>query len=101
VGTGETHSVREFLQEAFAYAGLNVDEHIRIDPRYFRPTEVEVLVADAKKVKRSLNWTPKITFKDLVKIMLDADLRSVGLEAPGEGDAILAKKWKKKWWKGD
>jgi len=101
VGTGETHSVREFLQEAFAYAGLNVDEHIRIDPRYFRPTEVEMLIADAKKVKRSLNWTPKITFKDLVKIMLDADLRSAGLEAPGEGDAILAKKWKKKWWKGD
>jgi GDPmannose 4,6-dehydratase len=101
VGTGETHSVREFLQEAFAYTGLNVDEHIRIDPRYFRPTEVEVLIADAKKVKRSLNWTPKITFKDLVKIMIDADLRAAGLEAPGEGDTIITKKFRKKWWKGD
>jgi GDPmannose 4,6-dehydratase len=65
------------------------------------PTGVEVLIADAKKVKRSLNWTPKITFKDLVKIMLEADLLASGLEAPGEGDAILAKKGKKKWWKGE
>jgi GDPmannose 4,6-dehydratase len=101
VGTGETHSVREFLQEACEYTGLKIDEHIRIDPRYFRPTEVEVLIADAKKVKGALNWTPKITFKDLVKIMLDADLRIAGLEAPGEGDAIIAKKFRKKWWKGD
>ena len=101
VGTGEAHSVREFLQEAFLYADLNVDEHVRIDPRYFRPTDVEVLVADRKKVTCSFNWTPKITFRDLVRIMLDADLRAVGLEAPGEGDAVLTKKWKKKWWTGD
>ena len=71
---------------------LRVDEHVRIDPRYFRPTEVDVLIADAKKIKRALKWTPKITFKDLVKIMLDADLRLAGLEPPGEGDAIIAEK---------
>ena len=57
--------------------------------------------ADAKKAGKVPGWKPEITFNDLVRIMLDAHLRSAGLEAPGEGDAILAKKWKNKWWKGD
>ncbi|MFC1952561.1 GDP-mannose 4,6-dehydratase [Chloroflexota bacterium] len=91
IGTGETHSVEEFVDEAFSYAGLDKEKHIRMDQRYFRPTEVEVLVADASKAKRELNWEPKITFKDLVRIMVDADMESIGLKTHGEGKAALKK----------
>ncbi len=98
VGTGESHSVREFLEEAFAYAELDLEEHVRIDQRYFRPTEVEALIADARKAKEELRWNPTIKFKDLVKIMLDADMRAAGLEAIGKGDAILEKKFPNRWW---
>ena len=93
LGTGEAHAVREFVEEAFSYAGLNREEHVRIDQRYFRPTEVEELVADPTKAKERLNWNPKIKFKDLVKIMVDADMRTACLEAIGEGDEILEKKF--------
>ena len=98
VGTGEAHSVREFLEEAFSYAGLNMEEHVRIDQRYFRPTEVEELVADPAKARKKLGWNPKIKFKDLVKIMVDADMRAAGLEPIGEGDEILKKKFPNRWW---
>ncbi|MGD0080614.1 MAG: GDP-mannose 4,6-dehydratase [Methanoregula sp.] len=101
IGTGETHSVREFLHESFNYAGLDVEEHVRIDPRYFRPTEVEVLIADAKKSAQILDWEPTIKFADLVKIMVDADMRAVGLSPIGEGDAGLAKKICPRWWLKD
>jgi len=100
IGTGETHSVQEFLDEAFRYAGLSVEDYVRIDPRYFRPTEVEVLIADATKAEKVLHWKPAIKFRDLVKIMVDADLRASGLEAPGEGDEILNKKFPDRWWNG-
>jgi len=92
VGTGESHSVEEFLQEAFTYAGLDWTEYVRTDPRYFRPTEVEVLVADASKIKKQLGWSPKVSFQELVRIMVDADLEAVGLTSPGEGRAILKRK---------
>jgi GDPmannose 4,6-dehydratase len=101
VGTGEAHSVREFLDQAFAYVGLKVEEHIRIDPRYFRPTEPEELVADAALAKDKLGWSPRIKFHDLVKIMVDADLRTAGLKPVGEGDEILRRKFSDKWWKTD
>ncbi len=101
IGTGETHSVREFLDKAFAYAGLDVNTYVKIDPAYFRPTEVEALVADAGKAERVLKWKPKITFSDLVKIMVDADMRSAGLEPLGEGDRILQKKFPEKFWTAD
>ena len=91
VGTGETHSVKEFLTEAFDYAGLDWEKHVRIDQRYFRPTEVEELIANSSKAEKSFGWQPKIHFKDLVKIMVDADMETAGLEAPGEGKAILVK----------
>lgn len=100
-GTGEAHSVKEFLDQAFAYAGLDVEEHVRIDPKYFRPTEVEALIADASKARAALGWSPKIRFKDLVKIMVDADMRAAGLEPIGEGDLILRKKFPHRWWKAD
>ena len=91
IGTGETHSVKEFLIEAFNYAGLDWQEYVKIDPRYFRPLEVDMLVADASKAKKELGWEPKVCFKDLVKIMVDADMEALGLKSPGKGKRILAK----------
>jgi GDPmannose 4,6-dehydratase len=81
IGTGESHSVREFLEQAFKYAGIdNWKDYIEIDSRYFRPTEVENLIADASKAKEKLGWEAKTKFYDLVKIMMDADLRNYGLK---------------------
>ena len=108
IGTGESHSVREFIEHAFHYAGIEIewkgkgcdekgvvcfgtepesgikcgDVVIEVDPHYFRPTEVDSLLADASKAKEKLGWEPKITFKELVKIMIDADLELVGLNSP-------------------
>jgi len=101
VGTGETHSVHEFLHESFAYAGLDVEEHVRIDPRYFRPTEVEVLIADPKKSETKLGWKPKVTFPALVRIMVDSDLRAAGLDPIGEGDEMIGRFFPEKWWRAD
>lgn len=101
LGTGETHSVREFVIEAFKYAGLDWEKYVEIDPKYFRPTEVNVLKADASKANKYLGWAPKITFKDLAKIMVDADMRSAGLKPIGEGDEILRKKFPQRWWGKD
>lgn len=99
IATGETHSIKEFLDEAFSYAGLgDWKQYVEIDPRYLRPAEVEVLVGDASKAKKVLNWEPKIKFKDLVKIMIDSDFRKNGLVAPGEGDKIIKEKFQNKWW---
>jgi GDPmannose 4,6-dehydratase len=98
VGTGEAHSVREFVEKAFSYAGLDRNECVKIDPRYFRPTEVEELVADPTKAKEKLNWNPKVKFNELVKIMVDADMRAAGLEPIGEGDKIIEKKFTNRWW---
>jgi GDPmannose 4,6-dehydratase len=91
LGTGETHSVKEFLAEAFAYVGLDWQEHVKIDPKLFRPRDVETQTADASKAKRKLGWKPTVRFKDIVKIMVDADMEAVGLKAPGEGKKILIK----------
>jgi GDPmannose 4,6-dehydratase len=101
ISTGETHSVREFLEAAFAYVDLDMEKYVKIDSKYFRPTEVDVLIGDAGKAELVLGWKPDVKFSDLVKIMLDSDIRAAGLEVPGEGDAIIAKKFPHKWWKGD
>jgi GDPmannose 4,6-dehydratase len=121
IGVGETHSVREFLELALDYLGIEIgwegeginqrgivrslnppsnisstlsigDAPIEIDPRYFRPTEVDCLLADASKARQELGWTPKVTFKELIKIMMDADLELAGLAPVGEGKKILADK---------
>jgi GDPmannose 4,6-dehydratase len=92
IGTGESHSVREFVQEAFSYVGLDWEKYVEIDPRYFRPLEVDWLVADASKAKQRLDWSPKVTFTELVRIMVDADMEAVGLEPVGEGKKILEEK---------
>ena len=101
IGTGETHSVREFVERAFSYVGLRYEKYVTIDPRYFRPTEAEELVANPRKAKEKLGWEPRIKFDDLVKIMVDADVRNAGLEPAGEGDKILQKNFPNKWWKTD
>jgi GDPmannose 4,6-dehydratase len=101
IGTGESQTVREFVESTFDYAGLDAEKYIKIDPRYFRPTEVEHLVADPRKAKHDIDWNPKIKFKELVKIMVDADMRAVGLEPIGEGDAILSDRFSDRWWTGD
>jgi GDPmannose 4,6-dehydratase len=77
VATGETHSVGEFLEEAFTYAGLDWHDHVEIDPKYYRPAEVDVLVGDAGKAKSKLGWEPKTTFKELVRLMVDADMAAL------------------------
>jgi GDPmannose 4,6-dehydratase len=89
IGTGESHTIREFLDEAFGYAGMDWHEYVKIDPAYFRPTEVDYLLADASKAKRELGWEPKVKFHELVRIMVDADMELLGLESPGNGKRIL------------
>lgn len=117
IGTGESHTVREFVENAFNYAGVEIewkgngiaekgivrslsgistlntgDIIIEIDSRYFRPTEVDFLLADASKAKKKLGWQPKITFDELIKIMVDADMELYGLTPRGEGEKILQEK---------
>jgi len=93
IGTGEAHSVQEFLESAFAYVGLDWKKFVEIEPRYFRPTETDSLLADASKAQRILGWKPKVTFEELVRIMVDADMEAMGLEYPGEGKKILERKF--------
>ena len=89
IGTGEAHSVSEFLDEAFGYVSLDWHDYVKIDPRYFRPTEVDYLLADMTKARTEIGWEPRIYFADLVRIMVDADLELMGLDYPGEGRKIL------------
>ena len=74
IATGQTHAVRELLDEAFGYAGLDWRKFVEIDPRYHRPTEVDLLLGDASKARRLLGWEPKVSFKELVRKMVDADM---------------------------
>lgn len=121
IGTGESHSVKEFVELAFGYAGIEVewkgmgihqkgivkslsshlsfnsqvkvgDTLIEIDPKYFRPTEVDFLRADITKARDNLGWIPKVTFEELVKIMVDSDMELIGMDTPGEGKKVLTEK---------
>jgi GDPmannose 4,6-dehydratase len=93
VGTGEAHTVQDFLDEAFGYVNVDWREHVVVDPRYYRPTEVEYLQADTTKMRRELQWEPQVTFRELVRIMVDADFEELGLATPGEGKSILQDKF--------
>jgi GDPmannose 4,6-dehydratase len=84
IATGETHSVKEFLKEAFKYAGLDYKKYVEFDKRYLRPAEVDVLIGDASKAKKKLGWAPKTTFKELVKIMVDADVAELEKRLSGK-----------------
>jgi GDPmannose 4,6-dehydratase len=92
IGSGESHSVEEFLEEAFGYVNLDFRDYIEIDRRYFRPTDVELLLADPTKARKILGWEPKIRFNELVRIMVDADMELEGLTPKGEGKRILEEK---------
>jgi GDPmannose 4,6-dehydratase len=89
VGTGVAPTIREFVREAFAYADMDYQDYVEIDQRYFRPTEVDYLLSDPTKARQQLDWDPKITYKELARIMVDADMEAVGLEPIGEGLKIL------------
>ena len=89
IGTGVAPTIEEFISEAFGYAQLDWRAHVEIDPRSFRPTEVDALQADASKAHRDLEWEPKITYRELARIMVDADMEAVGLKPIGEGLQIL------------
>lgn len=77
IATGETHSVREFLTEAFSHVDLDWEKYVEIDEKYLRPTEVDLLVGDASKAREVLDWQPSVTFKELTKLMVDADMAMV------------------------
>jgi GDPmannose 4,6-dehydratase len=88
VATGETHSVREFCQEAFGHVGLDWEKYVVVDPKFYRPAEVDLLVGDPSKAQRELGWEPHVTFRELVQIMVDADLeqlRQMGNHSPHVG----------------
>ena len=76
IATGETHSVREFLDEAFGYLDLDWRDYVEIDPRYFRPAEVDLLIGDSRKAREKLGWSPRVSFPELVRMMVDADLEA-------------------------
>jgi GDPmannose 4,6-dehydratase len=93
IATGETHSVREFLDEAFGYLDLDWKDVVEIDPRYYRPAEVDILVGDASKARQELGWKPEVTFKQLVRLMVDHDLALAREEqARMQGESISSNK---------
>jgi len=77
IASGETHSVREFLDEAFGYLDMDWKPYVEIDPRYFRPSEVDILIGDASKARQKLGWRPKTTFRELVRLMIDAEVQAL------------------------
>ncbi len=77
IATGETHSIKEFLQETFGYLGLDWEKYVRVDPKFLRPAEVELLKGDAASARKILGWSPKVDFKGLVKMMVDSDLAAL------------------------
>lgn len=84
IGTGETHSVREFVEEAFAHAGMDWREYVEIDPRYYRPAEVEALQADPSKARDILGWRHRVGFRELVHLMVDAEIEELSARMKGE-----------------
>jgi GDPmannose 4,6-dehydratase len=82
IGTGETHSVRELVELAFSHAGLDYRKYVVSDPKYYRPAEVDLLLADPAKARRELGWQPKVSFAELVAMMVDADLERVAAASP-------------------
>jgi GDPmannose 4,6-dehydratase len=101
IGTGETHTVGEFVEEAFSYADLDRERHVEVDKTQLRPLESGYRVADTAKAKRDLGLDLKVGFKDLVRIMVDADMRAEGLEPIGDGDKLLEEKFPNRWWASD
>ena len=82
IATGESHSVREFVEKAFAYVNLNWEDYVQIDPRYYRPAEIDVLNGDSSLARKKLGWAPSVSFEELVRLMVDADLELEGVSKP-------------------
>jgi len=82
ISTGETHSVREFIELAFGYVNLNWEDYVEFDARYLRPAEVDLLIGDSTKAQQKLGWKPSVTFEQLVALMVEADLKALGLTSP-------------------
>lgn len=93
LGTGEVHSVEEFVEEAFNYVDLDWRSYVEFDSKYLRPAEVDCLIADSSKARERFSWSPRISFKEIVRIMVDADMEAVGLKPMGQGNAILEAKF--------
>jgi GDPmannose 4,6-dehydratase len=93
LGTGESHTVRELLEEAFGYLDLDWKAYVELDPRYLRPAEVDFLLSDAGRAREELEWEPRINFRELVRIMVDADVEAIGLVPRGTGRHILEQKF--------
>jgi GDPmannose 4,6-dehydratase len=91
VATGETHSIREFLDIAFGYVNLDWQDYVEFDPRYLRPAEVDLLIGDPSKAKQKLGWEPSVTFEQLVTLMVEADLQALGLTSPNGDSTKLLK----------
>ena len=87
IATNETHEIREFLDIAFSYVNLNWQDYVKFDERYLRPAEVDLLIGDPAKAKKQLGWEPSVTFEELVKLMVDADLSALGI-VPSNGKAV-------------
>jgi GDPmannose 4,6-dehydratase len=85
IATGESHSVRDFLDTAAAHLGMDWEPHVEIDPKYYRPAEVDALRGDAAKAREKLGWEPKVTFSELVRIMADADVKALEDQLAGRG----------------
>jgi GDPmannose 4,6-dehydratase len=90
IATGETHTVKEFLDRAFGHLNLDWKQYVKIDPRYYRPTEVDLLIGDASKAKRTLGWEPKVSFEELVTMMVESDLRAERQTLEGTKKATFA-----------
>jgi len=93
LGTGESHTVREFLEEAFEYLDLDWKDYYQPDLRYLRPSEVDFLMSDSSRACKELGWEPKINFRELVRIMVDADMEAIGLTPKGAGRLVLEEKF--------
>jgi len=89
IATGEAHSVKDFLDEAFGYVGLDWEPHVRQDPRYFRPVDPPILVGDASKARERLGWKPRVSFSELVRSMVDADLAAAGVSRVGSNPRAI------------
>jgi GDPmannose 4,6-dehydratase len=100
IGTGSSHTIREFLSGAFSYVGLEWEKYVEEDPRFLRPSEVNDVRADALKAKRTFGWSPRVSFEELITIMMDHDLALEGCAVPGAGLKTLRDK-DFVWLKGD
>jgi GDPmannose 4,6-dehydratase len=89
IATGQSHSVQEFLEEAFAYAGLDWKSYVEMDPRYLRPTEVDMLQGDSSKAHNKFGWQPTTDFKSLIHLMVDADRKILALQLQGKAEEIF------------